>query len=127
MYRTIVALVLGINGVLMLLIGGAMIARTTSRISQLGIEASKAKTIAISLNSLAVSDAAMSLFSFVAMYFIYKNSEVGKVLGLLVSINLIFVGVGIFVLTSALFGLYFLAARGLFIGMLLFFLKKADA
>ena len=127
MFRKIVALVLGINGILMLLISGAMIARISSRISQLGLEASAAESLATPLNSLAASDAGMSLFSFVAMYLVYKGSEVGKILGLLVSVNLVIVGIGIFALTNALFGLYFIAARGLLVGILLFFLEPTKA
>ncbi len=127
MYKNIVAAVLGINGLLLLVIGGGMIARVSTQLAGLGLGSVDAEAVSVTYYALGASDAGLSLFSLVAAVFVFKGSNAGRVLAIVVGANLILVGVGIFSLTGAMFGLYFIGLRGLIIVALAWMLKLDSA
>ena len=126
MYKNIMAGILGLNGLLLVAIGVGMITTVSSRITQLGLADSQAQGLSVSLYALGVSDSVLSIFSFAAMVLIYKGIPAGKVLAYVVGANLILAGAGIFILTKALFGLYFIALRGVIIIALTSILMPGD-
>ncbi len=123
MYRKIVALVLGLNGLLLLAIGSAMIAKAPSTLAELSLKGPEAESLAVTLYALGMSDVGLSVFSLAAAYFIIIGRNAGRTLALIVGVDLIIVGAGIFLLTSALFGLLFIALRGAVIMALAWWLK----
>ena len=126
MYKNIMAGILGLNGLLLVAIGVGMITTVSSRITQLGLADSQAQGLSVSLYALGVSDSVLSIFSFAAMVLIYKGIPAGRVLAYVVGANLILAGAGIFILTKALFGLYFIALRGVIIIALTSILMPGD-
>lgn len=96
MYKNVVATILGLNGVLLLVIGSAIVMNVQNRLDQLGVDASAADGLEISLYALGASDAGLSLFSFLAAYLIARRRAAGKTLALVVGANLVLVGVGVF-------------------------------
>ena len=114
-YRYIVAFVLGLNGAMLVAIGIRMITTVDERISQFGLNVSQSTNLAPTMHALGVSDAVVSIFSFVAMILVLKGHAAGRGLSFVVGAHQLITGVAIYLLTSGLFGLFFITSRGVVI------------
>lgn len=124
MYKYVVAFVLGLNGALLVAVGLRMITTVETRVLQFGLDASQSEGLTPIMFALGVSDAVVSIFSFVAMVLVFKGHSAGRIFSLVVGVHLLLTGVIIYVLTSGLFGLYFIASRGLVILLLTWPLQR---
>jgi hypothetical protein len=122
-YRYIVAFVLGLNGAMLVAIGIRMILTVDERISQFGLDVSQSVNLAPIMHALGVSDAVVSIFSFLAMILVLKGHAAGRILSFVVGAHLLITGVAIYLLTSGLFGLFFIASRGVVIVVLSWLLQ----
>ena len=123
-YRYIVACLLGLNGALLVAVGVRMITTVDARISQLGLNASQSESLAPTMYALGVSDAVTSIFSFVAMVLVLKGHSAGTIFSFVVGAHLLVTGVAIYAVTGALFGLLFIASRGVVIVALTWPLRR---
>lgn len=114
-YKNFVGFVLGLNGVLLLLIGARMIRTAASRVGQFSLDNSGIAEVLPIFQILGVSDAALSLFSFVAMVMVFRLQESARIFGYVVGAHLIVSGTAIYMVTDQLFGLTFILPRGLII------------
>jgi hypothetical protein len=117
-YKNIVAVVLGLNGLLLAAVGFLIIVSAQSQLAELNLEASQIERIAPTFYGLGISDAFASVFSFASMVLIFRERPAGRTLALLVGANHVLIGIGFYLLISALFPLYFIASRGLIIVVL---------
>ncbi len=115
MYRKFVAVVLGLNGLILVLIGYMILTTAETQLAALDLETSQIQQILPNYFGLGLSDALSSVFSFAAMVLVYRANPFGRTLSLLIGIYLALVGLGLYLLSGALFGLYFISARGLII------------
>ena len=127
MYKNVVATVLGLNGVLLILIGIRIVTSAEAQFDLLGLDASQIDSLTPTVYVLGLSDAVSSIFSLTAMVLIFRDSAAGKTLAYLVGANLLLVGIGLSVLTGAMFGIYFIAPRGAIIVILAWRLRIGDA
>jgi len=118
MYRKFVAIVLGLNGVILMLVGFMILRTAESQLLALELEVIQIQQIVPTYIGLGLSDFLSSLFSFAAMVLIYRGNPSGRTLSLLIGVYLGLVGFGLYLLSGALFGLYFISARGLIITVL---------
>ena len=126
MYRKFVAVVLGLNGLILVLIGYMILTTAESQLAALDLETSQIRQILPNYFGLGLSDALSSVFSFAAMVLVYRANPSGRTLSLLIGIYLALVGLGLYLLSGALFGLYFISARGLIIMGLAWKLSRGD-
>lgn len=126
MYRKFVAVVLGLNGLILVLIGYMILTTAESQLAALDLETSQIRQILPNYFGLGLSDALSSVFSFAAMVLVYRANPSGRTLSLLIGIYLALVGLGLYLLSGALFGLYFISARGLIIMGLAWKLSRSD-
>ena len=126
MYKNFVAAVIGLNGVLMLLIGYGIASTSGPQFEALGVTEAQLDLASVSYLSLAAADAANSVFSFAAAFFIIKENPAGRILALVTGAYIVLAGIGIYMLTGDLFGLYFIALRGAVIAGLAWFLKTSS-
>ncbi|MCZ6854871.1 MAG: hypothetical protein O7G86_13230 [Gammaproteobacteria bacterium] len=124
MYRKFVAIVLGLNGLILVLIGYMILATAETQLAALDLEASQIQQVVPTYYGLGLSDALSSLFSFAAMVLVYRENPSGRTLSLIIGIYLALVGLGLYLLSGALFGLYFISARGLIIAGLAWKLSR---
>jgi cellulose synthase/poly-beta-1,6-N-acetylglucosamine synthase-like glycosyltransferase len=109
---------LGLNGLLLAAVGFLIIVSAQSQLAELNLEASQIERIAPTFYGLGISDAFASVFSFASMVLIFRERPAGRTLALLVGANHVLIGIGFYLLISALFPLYFIASRGLIIVVL---------
>ena len=126
MYRKFVAVVLGLNGLILVLIGYMILTTAETQLAALDLETSQIQQILPNYFGLGLSDALSSVFSFAAMVLVYRANPSGRTLSLLIGIYLALVGLGLYLLSGALFGLYFISARGLIIMGLAWKLSRGD-
>jgi len=126
-YKNIVAVVLGLNGLLLAAVGFLIVLSTQSQLAELGLEPAQMERIAPTFYGLGISDAFASLFSLAAMVLIFREQPSGKTVALLVGANHILIGVGFYLLIAAWFPLYFIASRGVIIVVLAWNLRSGDA
>lgn len=125
-YRKFVAVVLGLNGLILVLIGYMILTTAETQLAALDLETSQIQQILPNYFGLGLSDALSSVFSFAAMVLVYRANPSGRTLSLLIGIYLALVGLGLYLLSGALFGLYFISARGLIIMGLAWKLSRGD-
>ena len=127
MHKNLLAALLGLNGLTLLVIGLLIALSTRSQLGDLELGATQVEQIAPTFYGLGLADASSSLFSFLAMVLVYRKQPSGRALALVVAANQLIVGVGLYVFTSVLAGLLFIAARGAVIGALAWTLPDEGA
>ena len=126
MYRNLVAAVLALNGLILLAIGAAIALSTGAQMEDLGLDAEQTLRISPTFYGLGMADAASSLYSLLAAFWIYRGQASGRTLALVVAAYQLIVGVGVFAVTGLPFALYVITSRGVLIGALAWWLPTAE-
>jgi hypothetical protein len=118
MRKNLVAVVLGANGMILLVVGILIASSARPQLLGFGLGADQISRVVPTFYGLGLADAASSLFSFLAMVLVYQERPVGRALALAVAANQLVVGIGLFALAAFPPALFFIALRGVIIAAL---------